>query len=284
MALYTVSSDLGSNNAEVTIIKAKLLAHFSSTYFGLDLTHELPQSLSEAVYIVKQSIEQFPPHSIHFILRQYQNKYVLFFYQEQILVVPDDGFCTMLFDDSLPAVYKIDTSFCTNIVTCVERIVQVFKTCNNDLVKILLHLLPTLDYMKKYPKRIGRFNRTLIEVDLLHIGNNDQIVFNITKNDFYNFISNKAYEIEVTPKTKITKIVDDPYSVNEYELHAWFNTAQYLELFMKIGRPAQLFNFGQPNERYNGSATPFKNLKIKIRILDKTEMDNLQITEISPDS
>ncbi|MCX8472430.1 MAG: SAM-dependent chlorinase/fluorinase [Sediminibacterium sp.] len=280
MASYTICSDLGLNNVLVAIIKSKLHNHFTNIYLGVDICHELPQSLSESAYIVKQAIVHFSADSIHFIFRQYQKKYVLFYRFEQILIVPDDGFCTMLFDDNPQAVYQIETSHCKDLLACVDSIIQVFKTTHNNLIKILSNLHPTLDYIKKYPKKMGGFNRTMIEIDLLHIGNNDQVILNITKEDFYNFVSNKPFEIEITPKTKITKIVTDPYSVNDYELNAWFNTAQYLELFMKIGQPAQLFNFGQPNERYNGSASPFKNLKIKIRILSQTELPNLHVTEI----
>ncbi|MDI9337010.1 MAG: SAM-dependent chlorinase/fluorinase [Alphaproteobacteria bacterium] len=266
MNLFTVSSDLGSNNYYTAVIKSKIQALFTD-YTVENLNHESNYSLAQTVYLFKSALMHYPANSIHLILKQNFREYLFFYFENKSVVCPNNGFITQFFNREEFKTWAIKLHQQKNFLDVVEWLIKILKQSALNPPNPPKLLPETNDYLKLFPKRIGSFNVTNFEVEALHIDFNGHVIFNLTVDDFTNIVKNNPFEIEVISNHIIKKIFEDYYAAPNDQIFAWFNPSGYLELGLKSGNFAVLFNFAIPYQNSEALAQhAFKNLKIKIRL------------------
>src|SRR5438270_7547760 len=99
MPLITLTSDLGTKDNYVALVKASILQHIPGASV-IDISHEIEKfNLMQAAYIFGNAYSYFPEGAIHLvgIKSHTEAKRLLYIeVQKQKIICPDNGFFTLL--------------------------------------------------------------------------------------------------------------------------------------------------------------------------------------------
>jgi S-adenosylmethionine hydrolase len=109
VSLVTLTSDFGTRDSYVAQLKAALFRHGPSDLRVVDLSHELPpQNVLEAALFVADALPHFPPSTIHIVVVDpgvgSARRPLAIRCGEQLIVGPDNGVLSLLYDAKLEAV------------------------------------------------------------------------------------------------------------------------------------------------------------------------------------
>jgi S-adenosylmethionine hydrolase len=123
------------------------------------------------------------------------------------------------------------------------------------------------DIEEKYPLR-ATLGPNWMEGQILFIDNFENVVINITKEEFVEQRNGRSFKIVFKRNEVIETISDNYTSVSESEKLAWFNSAGYLEIALRNGNMAGLFGLQGFNEQMQqtGSASVNKWFYQTVRI------------------
>src|SRR5688572_10734373 len=95
MALLTLTSDIGQQDYLVGAIKGQLL-QINRDFTLVDVSHTLaPFNFSQAAYICKNAIRNFPPYTYHLLIvnlfEKKPEQLLLVYHKEQYILCADNG-------------------------------------------------------------------------------------------------------------------------------------------------------------------------------------------------
>lgn len=267
MPIVTLTSDIGLQDYISGTMKGNLL-RVNPNFNICDITHTLsPFNYPQAAYICRNAIRNFPVGSFHLILVNiFDKKYehvLLAEHNGHFIGCADNGLLTMILEElpekvvSIPlektqpkhTLYYIDV-----FATAFNRIVQGEKIeeIGDDSVSIEVknHLRPLL-------------GQNWIEGQILFIDNFENVVVNITKEEFEEQRRGRKFSIVFKRDEKIDKISETYADVPEGEKLALFNAAGYLEIAINKGNAAGLFGLqGFSELQLSNAQTFYQTVKI----------------------
>ncbi|MDB5223514.1 MAG: SAM-dependent chlorinase/fluorinase [Chitinophagaceae bacterium] len=245
MPLITLTSDIGSQDFLVGAIKGQLLSA-NPTFNIVDISHNLsPFNYPQAAYVCRNAIKNFPDGTFHLVLvnlfDQRPEHLLLINYNNQYIGCADNGLITMILEEvpqnivalSLNKSAQKNTLYCASVfANAFDRILAGEKFENiGD---------PTISIEVKNPLR-ALLGNNWIEGQIIFIDNFENVIINITKEEFEEQRRGRSFKIVFKRDEIIDKISDTYADVTESEKLALFNSAGYLEIAINKGNAAGLF-------------------------------------------
>ncbi len=245
MALITLTSDIGNEDYLVGAIKAQLLK-INPDFRLIDISHNIPPfNYPQAAYVCRNAIRNFPDHTFHIILVNLfevkPKKMLLAFHNNQYLLCADNGMLTMILEEKPEMVIGIElekeavknTLYCTQVMgMAINKIVH-----GEPIISIGEE---DTGYLEKNPLR-PIINEGWIEGHIIFIDRFENVIVNITKDEFEKHRAGRKFKIEFKRDEIIERISETYADVQESEKLALFNSAGYLEISINKGNAAGLF-------------------------------------------
>jgi S-adenosylmethionine hydrolase len=245
MPLLTLTSDIGHQDYLAGAIKGQLF-QINPSFTIVDISHQIaPFNYPQAAYICRNAIKNFPPFTYHLLLvnlfDKEPEKLLLAYHNEQFILCADNGLLTMVLEGKPEMVIGLplaknavkNTLHCTGVM---GRAIQQLQS------GMSLQQIGELDISiveKNHLRPLLSDN--WIEGQIIFIDNFENIVVNITRDQFEEQRKGRAFRIVFKRDEIIDRISDTYASVPEGEKLALFNSAGYLEIAINKGNAAGLF-------------------------------------------
>ncbi|MGI8584645.1 MAG: SAM hydrolase/SAM-dependent halogenase family protein [Chitinophagaceae bacterium] len=263
MPLITLTSDIGSQDFLVGAVKGQLLSA-NPNFNIVDISHNLsPFNYPQAAYVCKNAIKNFPEGTFHIVLvnlfDQRPEHLLLINYNNQYIGCADNGLITMILEE-LPqniVALSLNKSAQKNTLYCAS----VFAKAFNQLLKgeAFENIGDTnISIEVKNPLR-ALLGNNWIEGQIIFIDNFENVIINITKDEFEEQRRGRSFKIVFKRDEIIDKISDTYADVTESEKLALFNSAGYLEIAINKGNAAGLFGLQGYTENLNTQSQYLQN-------------------------
>ena len=255
MPLITLTSDIGRQDFLTGAVKGQLL-QTNSNFNIVDVSHELsPFNYPQAAYVCRNAIKNFPSFTFHIVLVNLFDKrpdHLLFIqHNNQYIGCADNGLITMILEETPERIVSLplkvserkSTLYCASVFAKAYQEILDGKTLeevgdNTVSIETKNPLRPLLG--PKY-----------IEGQIIFIDNFENVIINITKDEFEEQRRGRSFKIVFKRDEIIEKISESYADVNESEKLALFNSADYLEIAVNKGNAAGLFGLEGYSEKLN---------------------------------
>jgi len=261
MAIITLSTDIGQQDYLVGAIKGQLLSQDESNNL-IDITHYLSNTnYPQAAYICSNAFRYYPPNTFHIVILNFfdtlVNHVLVARHNEQYIICPDNGILTLILGEKPKEVVKLAlleqhnllgrTGIIAKAITHISKTPTFFKASD-----------ATVSIIEKYPLKPS-IATDWMEGQVLFIDNFENVVINITKEEFEFQRRGRSFMILISRNEEITAISNNYASIQDGEKLAWFNSAGYLEIAMNKGRVASLFGLQGYNQNLAKTGTVTQN-------------------------
>ncbi|HTL08024.1 MAG TPA: SAM-dependent chlorinase/fluorinase [Chitinophagaceae bacterium] len=244
MPLVTLTSDIGFQDYLVGAAKGKLL-QINPGFIIADITHLLPPfNYTQSAYICRNAIKNFPAHTFHIVLvNLFEHKtenLLLAFYEDQYILCADNGLLTMIAEGKPEVIIRLkaDKKKIKNTLYCIEVMGQAIQAITEG--KRLQDIgQPDPEITEKNPLRPFTAADSM-EGQIIFIDNFENVIINITREQFEEQRRNRKFRIETRRNDHIETLSDTYADVPEGEKLALFNSAGYLEIAINKGNAAGL--------------------------------------------
>jgi S-adenosylmethionine hydrolase len=255
MALITLTSDIGRQDFLTGAVKGQLL-QINNQFTIIDISHELsPFNYPQAAYVCRNAIKNFSPKTFHIVMVNLFDKrpgHLLFIeHNNQYIGCADNGLITMILEESPQrvAALPLSPSEQKNTLYCA----RVFASAYQEILdgKSFDEIGDTnVSIEEKNPLR-PLLGEKFIEGQIIFIDNFENVIINITKDEFEEQRRGRSFKIVFKRDEIIEKISDTYADVSESEKLALFNSANYLEIAINKGNAAGLFGLEGYTEKAN---------------------------------
>lgn len=253
MPLLTFTSDIGQQDYLVGAVKAQLL-QVNPAFTIIDISHNIsPFNYPQAAYICRSAYKNFPEFSYHIIMvnlfEKKPEQLLLAFHKNQYYFCADNGLLNMILEETPEMVIGIpldktankNTLYCAGIMgKVVNQLIQGEPIQNIGVPDVIYteknHLRPLLD-------------NNWIEGQIIFIDNFENIIVNITRDQFEEQRKGRSFRITFKRDEEIDRISETYADVNEGDKLALFNSAGYLEIAINKGNAAGLFGLKGYSEK-----------------------------------
>jgi S-adenosylmethionine hydrolase len=255
MALITLTSDIGRQDFLTGAVKGQLL-QINPDFKIIDISHELsPFNYPQAAYVCRNAIKNFPTNTFHIILvnlfDQRPNHLLFIQHKGQYIGCADNGLITMILEETPEKIVALplNPSAQKNTLYCAHVFAKAFQEILNG--KSLEEIGDDqVSIEVKNPLR-PLLGTKFIEGQIIFIDNFENVIINITKEEFEEQRKGRSFKIVFKRDEIIDKISETYADVNESEKLALFNSANYLEIAVNKGNAAGLFGLEGYAEKQN---------------------------------
>ncbi len=245
MQLVTLISDWNSSDYYIGAIKGRILSS-CPTAIIVDVNHQIASyNITQAAFVVKNTYRNFPKGTIHILSINSEagkeNPHVLVKYDGHYFIGTDNGMFHLFIEGKAELIIEIDTK---NAYTSFPEL-DVFAKIACQIIegedvaklgkekKLLYKQLPVLPAIEE----------SLIIGKVIYIDSFYNVITNVSKELFEQVQKKRSFNIYVQSKSnRISKINKKYAETSLGELLAIFNSAGYLEIAIRNGKAAQLFN------------------------------------------
>ncbi len=253
MPLFTLTSDIGHQDFLVGAVKGQLLQS-NKDFILVDITHHLsPFNYPQAAYVCRNAIKNFPPGTFHLILvnlfDEKPEHLLLAEHNGQFIGCADNGLLTMILEEIPQKVVALllDKNQQKNTIYCTSVFAKAFNELYNGK-KIEETGNAAISIQVKNPLR-PMLGNDYIEGQIIFIDNFENVIVNITKEEFEEQRKGRSFKIVFKRDEVIDKISETYADVNEGEKLALFNSAGYLEIAINKGNAAGLLGLQSFSEK-----------------------------------
>ena len=245
MPLLTLTTDIGHQDYLAGATKGQLL-QINPNFTIVDISHNIaPFNYPQAAYVCRNAIKNFPPHTFHLLLvnlfDRRPEQLLLAYHNEQYILCADNGLLTMVLEDKPEMVIglPLDKSALKNTLYFTSVMGKAIQQLQSGMSLAQIGE-PDISIVEKNHLR-PLFSDNWIEGQIIFIDNFENIVINITRNQFEEQRRGRAFQIVFKRDEVIDRISETYADVPEGEKLALFNSAGYLEIAINKGNAAGLF-------------------------------------------
>ena len=239
--IITLTTDLGIKDYYTAILKAQLL-HIDPSINIIDLSHKVVDfNIGEAAFIFKNAYYHFPEGTIHFVGvntdRVDFKDFLVFEYQNQFFIGPDNGLFSLVFENVPEQIYRIPISEMDGFF-----MKDVLKYAVEAIINDTLDSIGTLA-QDGFLRRIAFHpvtSNSMIRGTVIHIDAFENVIVNIHQTLFEQLNHDRDFEIYYKRWDPITKLSKNYRDVPVGEVLAFFNSSHYLEIAINMGKAASL--------------------------------------------
>jgi hypothetical protein len=253
MPLLTLTSDIGHQDFLVGAVKGQLL-QANAGFMMVDVTHNLsPFNYPQAAYVCRNAIKNFSPGTFHLVMvnlfDEKPEHMLLAEHNGHFIGCADNGLITMILEEvpqkvvalPLEKTQQKNTLYCTsvfakaiNAIGSGKKIEEVGDAAVSIQVKNPLKPL---------------LGNNWIEGQIIFIDNFENVIVNITKEEFEEQRRGRSFKIVFKRDEVIDRISETYADVTEGEKLALFNSAGYLEIAINKGNAAGLLGLQGYSEK-----------------------------------
>lgn len=253
MPILTLTSDIGHKDFLVGAVKGQVL-QVNEEFNIVDISHELtPFNYSQAAYVCRNAIRNFPDESFHMILMNLfhtrPEHLLLAKYGNQYIGMADNGLLTMIVEGLPEQVVGIalDKTQNRNTLYCTRVLAQAFTDLlSGQPMEKIGNPNHSIEVKNPLKPMLGN---NYIEGQIIFIDHFENVIVNITRDDFEEQRKGRSFKIVFKRDEVIDKISETYADVNEGEKLALFNSAGYLEISINKGNAAGLFGLQGYSEK-----------------------------------
>lgn len=265
MPIVTLTTDIGQHDFVVGAIKGRLL-QANPSFTIIDITHQLsPFNYPQAAYVCKNALKNFPAGTLHLIMvnlfDQRPAHLLLAEHEGYYIGCADNGLLTMILEGEPQKVVALplDKNIVKNVLYCAGILARAFneiaggKTieASGDAVVI---------QVKNAMKPTTGLN--WIEGQIIFIDNFENVIVNITRDDFETQRRGRSFKIVFKRDEVIERISETYADVAEGEKLAIFNGAGYLEIAINKGNAAGLLGLQGFSEQQQQGHSQYANNRL----------------------
>jgi S-adenosylmethionine hydrolase len=245
MPILTLTSDIGQQDYLVGAVKGQLL-QVNPAFNIIDISHDLaPFNISQAAYVCRNSIKNFPPFTFHLILVNLfelkPEQLLLAFHNQQYILCADNGLLPMILEETPEMVISLplEKTATKNTLYCTRMMARAIEKLQaGDPLTAIGE--PDAVYMDRTPLR-PLLGDNWMEGQILFIDHFENIIVNITHDQFEEQRRGRSFKITFK-RDEVIGVISETYAnVKEGEKLALFNSAGYLEIAINKGNAAGLF-------------------------------------------
>lgn len=263
MPLLTLTSDIGQQDFLVGAVKGQLL-QVNPGFTIIDISHDLsPFNYPQAAYVCRNAIKSFPAGTFHIVLINLfdhrPDHLLLTKHNDQYIGCADNGLITMILEEVPHEIVALSLSKSAqkNTLYCATVLANAFhEICNGKKIEEIGD--PSVSIEVKNPLR-PLLGNNWIEGQIIFIDNFENVIINITKDEFEEQRRGRSFKIVFKRDEVIDKISDTYADVSESEKLALFNSAGYLEIAINKGNAAGLFGLQGYLEQQNSQSQYLQN-------------------------
>ena len=261
MPILTLTTDIGQRDYLVGAIKGQFLSLLPSLTI-CDITHYLSQTnFPQAAYTCNNAFKYYPAGSFHLVIvnlfESQANHLLVAKHNDQFIICPDNGLLTMIVGQKPKEMVAIKMEKRYTLLEITQMVAERMLTIQ-DAGNLLAGGEPITEIEEKYPLR-ATIGHNWMEGQILFIDNFENVIINITKDEFHEQRNGRSFKIVFKRNEVIETISDNYTSVSETEKLAWFNSAGYLEIALRNGNMAGLFGLQGFNAEMQQSGTSSDN-------------------------
>lgn len=271
MPIITLTSDIGQQDYLVGAVKGQLL-QVNPSFNLVDISHDLaPFNISQAAYVCRNAIKNFPAFTFHLILVNLfelkPEQLLLAFHNDQYILCADNGLLPMILEETPEMVISLpldktaikNTLYCTRVMAkAIEKL-----QAGDSLSQIGI---PDAVYMDRTPLR-PLLGDNWMEGQILFIDHFENIIVNITHDQFEEQRRGRSFKI-IFKRDEMINVISETYAnVKEGEKLALFNSAGYLEIAINKGNAAGLFGLQGFTEKSDSQQTRLFYQTVRIQFL-----------------
>jgi len=252
MGLITLLSDFGLQDASVASAKAVFMQRLPKAEI-IDISHLVePYHLLQAAYLLSASYKNFPAGTCHVLLfdifSEKTPSLILAEKDKQYFLAPDNGLLSLCFGESLLQVWK-----CLDLVPPAN-----FKDWLNETAEITAKLQTNqpddlqleICQLKNAPQHCQpKVQSGSVECQVIHIDRFENIVINITREQFDTIGRGRSFRIVFMRDEEITQLSTHYHNVRSGDILCRFNSAGYMEIAINHGKAASLLGLRMHREK-----------------------------------
>lgn len=246
MALITLTTDFGTKDHFVAVVKGTILKEVPQTTV-VDISHQVaPFNIQECAYLLKNSYHAFPKGSIHIVGIDSEwspeNEHIIVLVDGHYFVSANNGVISLITSEKQPeklmAINLPNTDF-TSFPVLDIFVPVACHLARGGQPEVLSSPITELKELRDFKPRIENNGKTIIG-NVIYIDNYGNVVTNIQKSTFEAYRNGRDFEINAR-REKILAIEKSYNGIVNFELDknkrkgpgdllALFNAADYLEL------------------------------------------------------
>lgn len=252
--LVTLTTDWGRGDYYIGAFKAAVLKNVEDVTF-IDITHQIkPFSLTQAAFIIKSVIPDFPEGTIHIITvdsePEANQPIIIAKYCSQYFICTDNGMLGYAFDEKPEYVVKIDCGLDYEGSSFIEKtlfpVLIRFIFEKGDAIKEMGELA---EDVRRYTNIVPIVNEKCLIGKVMYVDSYGNAITNIDKDTFQRVAANKEYTIYINSKKYFTNRVYNSYkTVERGEIVTLFNSLNLLEVAIRDGDAANLLRLDDNSE------------------------------------
>ncbi|HEY5368554.1 MAG TPA: SAM-dependent chlorinase/fluorinase [Hanamia sp.] len=255
MALITLTSDIGRQDFLTGAVKGQLL-QVNKQFNIVDISHELsPFNYPQAAYVCRNAIKNFPKRTFHIVLVNLFDKkpehLLLIEHNDQYIGCADNGLITMILEETPQKIVALPLSKSEqkNTLYCATAFAKAYQeVLDGKTFEDIGDINVSIEVKNPLRPLLGE---RFIEGQIIFIDNFENVIINITKDEFEEQRRGRSFEIIFKRDEIIDKISETYADVSESEKVALFNSAGYLEIAINKGNAAGLFGLEGYTEKTN---------------------------------
>lgn len=245
MPILTLTTDFGLQDYLVAAVKGQLYS-VNDRFTIVDVSHLLSSfNYPQAAYFCDSAFKHFPPGTFHIVLvnmfEERPRQMLLAYHNHQYIACADNGLLTMILNGypekvvglALPANEQPTTLVCTAVIS--EALQKLMRGADLNTIGN-----PSINIIEKLRLQYVNTPATM-EGQILYIDNFENVIVNITRDEFEQERRGRKFQIAFTRNEVIDTISDTYACVPQGEKVAFFNSAGYLEIAINKGNAAGLF-------------------------------------------
>jgi S-adenosyl-L-methionine hydrolase (adenosine-forming) len=245
LSLITLTTDIGQQDFLVGAIKGQLLQQ-TQGFSIVDISHSLsPFNYPQAAYVCRNAINNFATGTFHLVMvnlfDEKPDHLLLAQHNGNFIGCADNGLLTMILEEVPQKVVALplDKGQPKNTIYCTQVFAKAFTAIINGASLDQIGDA-SVSIQVKNPLR-PMLGNNWIEGQIIFIDNFENVIVNISKDDFEEQRKGRSFKIVFKRDEVIERISDTYADVNEGEKLALFNSAGYLEIAINKGNAAGLF-------------------------------------------
>ena len=241
MPIVTLTTDFGWRDYYLGLLKGAMLRNHASLNL-VDITHDIQTyDIVQAAFIFRNIWKNFPKGTIHLVsvndFGSPQSGFIAIQHHGHFFVGPDNGLFSLVFDQvptliqQLP--YQEDGHFPLKEIYA-EAIGHL---ANGKPIHELGEPKEELEQRITFQPVIGA---SRIRGSVIHIDNYENVILNITKDLFQQVGGERSFTLSFKRHDPITQLSNHYYEVPVGEILCLFNSADYLEIAINMGKASSL--------------------------------------------
>jgi S-adenosylmethionine hydrolase len=243
MGCITLLTDFGLQDATVASVKGRLM-QLAPGCPMIDISHLTePFHLQQAAYILNAAYKDFPQGTCHLILfdifSEEHPKLVLCEKDGHYFLAPDNGIISLTLGKDVASwlCYEMQhEDYFKDWVMNAGKIVNALQATTAEKLNLQPYKLQNAP-MHWEPN----FSNNVLECQIIHIDRFENVIINITQEQFETLRNGRTFRIRFMRDEEITEMASHYYDVREGEKLCRFNSTGYMEIAINRGKAASLF-------------------------------------------